>query len=326
MNALGLSQREWLNTYAGLETSSARAHDLVESSSISLDRWIDHSSSAFGPEFMVADALPDVVLATPDQVHLHAHLRRLLHASANSFAGLLADVPKDRTIMVPERSHVLLIALRVLYGLPCLHLYPALDDVELAIGALLKYGIDLRRLALPSLPLYQLVLSFSSSHPIDAYCIAARYDLEEVAVAISSGLLVYDLSVLPDALAAKMGPVYYKRLTDLQRLRQSALRELLEIPLDSHPPSPFCDDDGQRQLETIWKAAIVKAVWHGSFDIIAQSVLRTYEEERTTTLCLDCKSVLEERMQDAARKWAVVKHVTEHAQWPTACPWKLDDR
>ncbi|RPD58795.1 hypothetical protein L226DRAFT_493735 [Lentinus tigrinus ALCF2SS1-7] len=314
MDALGLSQREWLNTYSGLESSSARAHDpVVEASTISLDRWTGLSSFAFGPEFMIADALPDVVLVTTDQVRLHAHLRRLLHASANSFAGLLADVPQGRTIVVPERSQVLLIALRVLYGLPCLHIHPALDDVELAMGALLKYGVDLRRLAEPSLPLYHLVLSFSSSHPINAYCIAARYDLEDVAVMISSGLLMYDLSVLPDALAAKMGPTYYKRLTDLQRLRESALRELLDSPLDSHPPSPVCDDDGQRQLETIWKAAIVKAVWHGSFDIIAQSVLGTYEEERTKALCVGCKSALEERMEDAARKWASVKHVTEHA-------------
>ncbi|KAI0681570.1 hypothetical protein C8T65DRAFT_548213, partial [Cerioporus squamosus] len=173
------------------------------------------SSPAFGPEFVIADALPDVVLLTADQAHLHVHRRRLLHASANSFAGLLVDVTQDRTVAVPEHAPVLTIALRALYGLPCLHLGSALDDVDLAIEALVKYGVDVRRLAAPSLPLHQLLLSFAPSHPIETYCIAGRHDLEDVALASSSNLLTYDLSMLPDSLIARMGPIYRKRLVDL---------------------------------------------------------------------------------------------------------------
>ena len=174
-------------------------------------------------------------------------------------------MPENRTIYVSERGLILLLALRVLYGLPCLHLHPTIEDIELMIEALNKYGVEVRRLAAPSLPLYQLILSFTPSHAMDAYCLAARYNLEEAAVVAASHLLTYDPSKLPDALAAKIGPLYCRRLADLQRLRQSAFRELLDSPLSIHPPSPVCDDDGRRQLEIIWKAAIVKAVWNGSF-------------------------------------------------------------
>lgn len=203
------------------------------------------------------------MLLTADGIRLHVHLRRLLHASANSFGGLLVNVPQDRTVAVPERAPVLLIALRVLYGLPCLHLSPALDDVDLAIEALVKYGIDVRRLAAPSLPLYRLLLSFAASQPIEAYCIAGRYDLQEVAIGVSSSLLTYDLSTLPDALMARMGPIYRQRLIDLQKLRQSALRELLDVSVAVHPPTPGCDNS-RSQLDEVWKAAIATTVWNGS--------------------------------------------------------------
>ncbi|RDX40537.1 hypothetical protein OH76DRAFT_335152 [Lentinus brumalis] len=307
MDPFGLSQHEWSNSYTDLSSHSARAHDpVVEASSISLERWIAPSSPAFGPDFTVADALPDIVLLTVDQVRFHAHLRRLLHASANSFGGLLAKIPDDRTVAVPERASVLSIALRVLYGLPCLHMHPALDDVDLATEALVTYGIDVRRLAAPSLPLYQLILSFAPSHPIEAYCVAGRYDLQDVAIAASSSLLTYDLSTLPDALVARMGPTYCKRLVDLEKLRQSALGELLDVPVAAHPPSPACDNS-RSQLDKVWKTAIAAAVWDGSFENIAQTVFETYEEVRTTSLCTECKSALEERIENAAREWAAVK-------------------
>ena len=61
----------------------------------------------------------------------------------------------------------------------------------------------------------------------------------------------------------------------------------------------------------IWYVLILRSIPiqqtdYRTLDILAHSVFGTYEEERTTTMCQDCRSVLEERMQDAARRWALV--------------------
>lgn len=124
---------------------------------------------------------------------------------------------------------------------------------------LIKYGVPVRNVSLPNMPLYHLLLSHAPFHPIEAYALAAYYDLEQPAVAISSHLLAYDTCQLSDELTLKMGPVFFKRLFDLHQIRRDALKAIVLKSPQSHPPAVTCrDKDG---LTTAWAHAAAKLAW-----------------------------------------------------------------
>ena len=110
----------------------------------------------------------------------------------------------------------------------------------------------------PLPPVQQLVLAHAPYHPIDTYALAARHGLDGAAVAASGHLLAFDLSLVTDALATAMGPVYLKRLFLLHQARRAALREiLLRAPARAaaHPP---CDG---RALLREWALVTASLVW-----------------------------------------------------------------
>ncbi len=225
-------------------------------------------STAFHPSLSIDGAIPDVVVVSADGVHFYAHRHRLLAVSANGMGNLLPPpgavntIPPLLTLHAPHSADVVNVILHTMYGLSCAHYLPTLETVEAAVDSLsLLYGVSVPPLAVPGMPLFQLIYSFAPFRPLDAYAIAAHHELHDLAVMISSHLLAYDLSQLPDAAAQKMGPVYLKRLFVLHQSRVAALRGILFKAPETHLPVAGCDQDNQQMLVRAWALAVAQLVW-----------------------------------------------------------------
>ena len=223
------------------------------------------TSIAFHPSFFLDGIPPDVVFVSSDNVHFYAHQHYLLSVSVNRMGNLIPPHAVSITpliISISQPSAVVNIVLHTMYGLSCLHYHPTLEMVEAALDALaFSYGVPVQLLAQPDLPLYTLIVSFAPYSPLDAYAVAGKHKLENAAVAISSHLLAYDLSRLPDAAVQKMGPLYLKRLVLLQRNRLDALRNIVVKAPEKHPIVPGCNEELQQQMLRAWAHAVAQLVW-----------------------------------------------------------------
>ena len=226
-------------------------------------------SIIFNPSLRVDDRLPDTILVSSNQVHFYVHRHRILSSSYNAFNARLHDVVSFArgtlpTLYLPDSGDVLNVVVHTMYGLSCVHFHPAFDTVAAALPALARYGVPLGPSPDPTAPtshagpVHELVLAHAPYHPIDTYALAARHGLDGAAVAASGHLLAFDLSLVTDALATAMGPVYLKRLFLLHQARRAALREiLLRAPARAaaHPP---CDG---RALLREWALVTASLVW-----------------------------------------------------------------
>ena len=224
-------------------------------------------STAFHPSLSLDGVPPNIILISSDNVHFYAHRSRLLATSVNRMGNLIPpDDTEDPThpvvVAVPQPSTVVNIILHTMYGQSCIHYLPTLEMVEVALDALAySYGVPLRPLALPTLPIYTLLLSFAPFRPLDAYAVAGKHSLEEAAVAISSHLLAYDLARLPDSTAEKMGVLYLKRLFLLHQSRLLELRNILFKAPATHPQTAACDETSQQKMLRAWAFAVAQLVW-----------------------------------------------------------------
>ena len=110
-------------------------------------------------------------------------------------------------------------------------------------------------------PLSTLFLGTAPQVPIEFYALAGAYDLNHLAIPISSFLLSYSLASLTDELAVKMGPLYLKRLFFLHLGRVEALKRLLLPPPQAHGPSANCDFTEQKKLTRAWALASAYLAW-----------------------------------------------------------------
>ncbi|OSC99522.1 hypothetical protein PYCCODRAFT_1470221 [Trametes coccinea BRFM310] len=271
-------------------------------------------STAFHPSLTFDGAPPDLVLVSSDGVHFYVHRLRLVSVSTNLLAGLLPvefdeDVKPSTLplVHVLQNAEVLNVAIHTMYGLSCLHYYPTLEVVDAALDALKLYGAPVQVLAAFNQPLYQLLLTFAPFRPIDAYAIAAHHSLEDAAVAISSHLLAYDLSRLPDETAQKMGPIYLKRLFVLHQSRIIALRNILFRPPASHPPAPGCTPDIQQRLTRAWALAAAQLVWDVLPSVSTMALRSLLEPIATKLECQLCAAALLRRVQEVVYEWSSVK-------------------
>ncbi|KAI0704110.1 hypothetical protein C8Q76DRAFT_779144 [Earliella scabrosa] len=261
---------------------------------------------AFGPAFKAAGDLPDLVLFTQDQVKFHTHRRRLLHASANSWGNLLATTAHSLGIIsLSEDSATMGIVLHVVYGLPCEHLAPSLETIECTLGTLLKYGVTLPPLVVPYRPLFQLIYLYTPFFPIEIYALAARYNLEPLAVAASAHLLSFDTSTVSEELSAKIGPAYFKRLVDLQQLRAVALRDIVCKPLQMHLPTAACGKEEQVELLKRWASMEREVACDASPS--ASALQGAFERVREGLICGACRRVLQWRAEEAVEEWLAVQ-------------------
>jgi hypothetical protein len=143
----------------------------------------------------------------------------------------------------------------------CAQFSPSIDCITEAVDSLKAYGHPMQTYIAPNMPLYNLILSRSPLYPIELYALAAENDLSELAVAISSHLLAFNLSNLTDGLASKIGPIYLKRLFFLHLGRNDALKRLLLSPPALHGPTADCDFTQQKKLTRAWALATAYLAW-----------------------------------------------------------------
>ena len=202
-------------------------------------------------------------------VFFNVHSTVLLQFSNNSFNSLIplhpippiSDTGTHSELILSEDSHVLNIVLHLLYMIPCQQFCPSVDVVSKSIDALIRYGVSIGTFAALDTCLYNLILSRAPLHPIEFYAIAAEHDLYDLAVAISSHLMSFNLATLTDAMAAQMGPIYLRRLFFMHLGRNEALKRLLSTPPALHGPTPQCDFTEQKKLTRAWALAVAYLVW-----------------------------------------------------------------
>ncbi|KAI0675640.1 hypothetical protein C8Q78DRAFT_1074643 [Trametes maxima] len=263
------------------------------------------TSPTFHSNLVVDNCPPDLTIISVDGVRFHGHRSWILSISSNSFAGLLTESTDNLTL--PEHAIVIDIVLHITYGMFYAGQLPPLDATDAALKALMKYGMPIQALSSPGSPFYQLILSYAPYYPIEAYALAAHHNLEDLAVAISSHLLAYDLTTLSDELATKMGPVYFNRLYNLQRARLAALRNIILHPPASHPPTEDCDEEKQKELGRAWAFASAQIVWNALPSTSIPALTLAFAQSGSAVGCPECHTMLQKRVQEVANEWSAVK-------------------
>jgi hypothetical protein len=214
------------------------------------------------------DVLPtDLIIISSDSVFFYVHTHKLLAASTNGFDSHLPlkelDRPEGAGNILPLHidSVVLNILLHTIYNMSAVHYAPTPEAVIVAVESLEKYGLSVRTYLAPASPLSTLFLGTAPQVPIEFYALAGAYDLNHLAIPISSFLLSYSLASLTDDLAVKMGPLYLKRLFFLHLGRIEALKRLLLPPPQPHGPNANCDFTEQKKLSRAWALASAYLAW-----------------------------------------------------------------
>ena len=228
-------------------------------------------STAFFPDTVHAhvSGYPDLIIVSSDRVHFYVHGHQVLGASENGFNHLLPPSPTDliegigSMITLSESSIVLNVILHTIYNISCIHYSPPAKTMVEAVDTFPKYGIPISKYAAPCTPLSSHLLSLAPYSPINMYSLVASYDLEHLAVPISSHLLGFPLPDITDAIAAKMGSVYLKRLVSLHLNRLDALKQILLRPPPPHVlfPTSQCNTTEQKKLTRAWALATAHLAW-----------------------------------------------------------------
>jgi hypothetical protein len=171
---------------------------------------------------------PDVTLLSSDSVHFYVHSHILLGASDNSFRSLLLTKVQspDTSVPVPELSPVLNIILHIIYNMAFTQYSFSLDTLSDAVNCLSLYGVHPKLHVVRNTPVYALLLSLAPLFPIRVYTLAAKYNIDDLAVTTSSHLLSLELWTLTDEIVEEMGPIYLRRLFFLHLGRVEALKRL----------------------------------------------------------------------------------------------------
>ena len=127
-------------------------------------------------------------------------------------------------VVLTTRSRHCDCILHSIYEMSCAHYYPSLADLSAAVNACKVYGLSLKKYVAPGAPLYQSLLAYAPTNPLDIYALAASNDLLDLAITTSSHLLSFQLPTLTDEMAMKIGPVYLKKLFFLHLGRIDAVR------------------------------------------------------------------------------------------------------
>ncbi|KAI0727553.1 hypothetical protein C8Q72DRAFT_795876 [Fomitopsis betulina] len=276
----------------------------------SIEKPGEESGGTLSPSYVLklqANSVPDLVLVSNDHVFFFVHYHRVVAASDNDFSMLLVtkQIELDLTmkcsqppvVMVPETSGVLNIILLAIYDR---------SEISIALDAFARYGLSPKQYASAGQPLYDLMAFCAPLRPIDTYALAAAYDLSDVAATASAHLLSFRLSTLSDALAARMGAVYLKKLFFLHLGRMDALKRVLIEPPSTHPETPGCLAAQQTKLTRAWALATTHVVCDAgptTLSLLQQDVK-----------CKKCARALQDRVACVVKDWAAVKvKQLEHA-------------
>lgn len=226
-------------------------------------------STTFFPGAGLEPLPEDLVIISSDSVFFYVHSHKLLASSHSGFDGILRQhIKRDRSGLDPdqvlslhEHSAVLNVLLHTLYSMSVSHYSPTHENIADAASAMARYGIPLKVYIAPSTPLFSLILANAAHSPLEMYAIAASFDLYELAASISVHLLSLPLYSVTDEMAARIGPVYLKRLVFLHLGRIDALKRLLVSPPNPHEPTYECDSSDQKRVTRAWALASAYLAW-----------------------------------------------------------------
>ncbi|KAI1791330.1 hypothetical protein LXA43DRAFT_436990 [Ganoderma leucocontextum] len=287
-------------------SGSSNSQDMIpELSSSSVYSLPNSASTAFGPGNVFGGMFPDLAFTCSDQTVYYVHRHHLSRISTNAFAGLLTNAAFSISVLEP--ATVLNTVIHTIYGMSCTHHNPSLDTIEAVLVALVKYGLAPHFYAVPSRPIYPLLLLHAPHQPIDAYALAGKYSLEDAAVTISGHLLAFDLWRITDELSIKMGPVYLRRLVDLHRDRANALKSIALRPPSNHPPTLMCGEMSQARLINAWAFAAAQLAWATLPSMSTNALQSTFEKAGKEIVCDDCWAALRARIQEVCWQWSEVK-------------------
>jgi len=175
------------------------------------------------------------------------------------------------------------------------------------VESLEEYGLSVRTYLAPASPLSTLFLGTAPQAPIEFYALAGAYDLNHLAIPISSFLLSYSLASLTDDLVVKMGPLYLKRLCFLHLGRIEALKRLLLPPPQPHVPTASCDFTEQKKLTRAWALASAYLAWDVRPDLSTQAIEIALRPLGDYLVCDQCNQLLRERINKLVGLWSIVK-------------------
>lgn len=260
------------------------------------------------------DVIPtDLIILSSDSVFFYVHTHRLLAASINGFNSLLPlkeqVLPEDAGsfLALPHDSVILNILLHTIYNMSASHYAPTPEAVIAAVDSFERYGLSVQTYLAPASPFYTLFLGTAPRAPIDFYALSGAYNLQHLAIPISSFLLSYSLASLTDELAVKMGPLYLKRLFFLHLGRVEALKRLLLPPPQSHAPTANCDFTEQKKLTRAWALASAYLAWDVRPDLSTHTIEAALRPLGDCLPCGQCGQLLRERINHLVAQWSIVK-------------------
>jgi len=270
-------------------------------------------STSFFPGAELDDSPTDLIIISSDSVFFYVHTHKILAASTNGFNSLLPlkepDRPEGAGNILPLHidSVILNILLHAIHNMSVVHYAPSPEAVIAAVESLEKYGLSVRTYLTPASPLSTLFLGTAPRAPIEFYATAGAYDLNHLAIPISSFLLSYSLASLTDELVAKMGPLYLKRLVFLSLGRIEALKRLLLPPPQPHEPTANCDFAEQKKLTRAWALASAYLAWDARPDLSTQAIEIALRPLGDYLACDQCNQLLRERINNLVALWSIVK-------------------
>ncbi|KAF8734279.1 hypothetical protein AX14_003497 [Amanita brunnescens Koide BX004] len=264
-------------------------------------------STAFYPGAHALES--DVCFSSSDAVLFYVHSQIIRAASETAFAsGLPSENSHHAAIVnIPDEAAVLNVILHTLYGTSCAQHSPSLETLVTAVERMSFYNLDPKQFIRPGLPLYMVLLSCAPLYPIDIYSLAAKFNLEDLAINSSSHLLSYPLSSITDEMAQRMGATYLKRLMCLHHGRNAALRDILLVPPPLHPQTKECTFADQKRLTRAWALVSAYLAWDARSDLSTRKMHRALEPLTEQLTCEQCHQTLKKRMRDASVQWASVK-------------------
>ncbi|KAH7928415.1 hypothetical protein BV22DRAFT_1126554 [Leucogyrophana mollusca] len=270
-------------------------------------------STGFPPVSTNSIHPPDLILLSLDSVFFHVHRSVLQAASEHAFHISYSSLPPPSSgpaqsvITIPESSMTLNIILHTIYGLSCAHYLPSCDAISIAVAALAANDISVNSFMTPSTPLGALLLVHAPLHPLDAYTLAAKYDLYDLAVLVSTHLLSLNLSCITDEIAEQMGSQYLKRLFLLHYERVEGLKRIIMPPPHPHPPTPTCTSTDQGQVASAWTLAMAYLIWTSRVDLTTITIKSIIGPIENQIQCPVCRNALKTRMQTLVMQWNTIR-------------------
>ncbi|KAL1724181.1 hypothetical protein EV715DRAFT_166017, partial [Schizophyllum commune] len=253
---------------------------------------------------------PDVVLVSTDGVYFYVNRALLASASANYFAALLPPAGRSPDgfplAHSQDASDVLNIVLHAVYDMSPARYAPPVTTLLAALDRLPVYGMLPAQHVVPPRALYAVLLAQAPLAPLAVYTAAARYGLNDLAVAVSSHLLSFPLPALTDAQAEAMGAIYLKRLFMLHKQRVDALKGVLAQAPYPHPETEICTFADQKKIARAWQLAATYLVAEAQPDLPPSRMEATVNSLMVGMVCEDCKDALRKRLQKAVVEWTML--------------------